>query len=326
MSRVAVLVAAYNAEKWLRQCLDSLLHQTMTDWMAVCADDASTDSTPRILAEYASRDPRIRFVRLQSNSGIAKARNAALAVAEGEFVCMLDSDDWMEPDALEQALEVVDSHPETDTVLFQVDEVFDDHVRRYPMIPFDVLTGERAFEESLTWNIHGVYMVRAEIHRRYPYDETAIAYSDENITRVHYLHSREVRQCDGVYCYRQHNASITHRVSARRFDYLLANESMMRLIRDENVAQRILEAYERLRWLNLMDVYMFYFKFRKQLTVEERKAGVATMRHTWKNIQINMVPLKLRMKFGYMPLRPFWPLFVAQEEIYFTLRKWMGRI
>ena len=326
MSRVAVLVAAYNAEKWLRQCLDSLLHQTMTDWMAACADDASTDSTPRILAEYASRDPRIRFVRLQSNSGIAKARNAALAVAEGEFVCMLDSDDWMEPDALEQALEVVDSHPETDTVLFQVDEVFDDHVRRYPMIPFDVLTGERAFEESLTWNIHGVYMVRAEIHRRYPYDETAIAYSDENITRVHYLHSREVRQCDGVYCYRQHNASITHRVSARRFDYLLANESMMRLIRDENVAQRILEAYERLRWLNLMDVYMFYFKFRKQLTVEERKAGVATMRHTWKNIQINMVPLKLRMKFGYMPLRPFWPLFVAQEEIYFTLRKWMGRI
>ena len=326
MSRVAVLVAAYNAEKWLRQCLDSLLHQTMTDWMAVCADDASTDSPPRILAEYASRDPRIRFVRLQSNSGIAKARNAALAVAEGEFVCMLDSDDWMEPDALEQALEVVDSHPETDTVLFQVDEVFDDHVRRYPMIPFDVLTGERAFEESLTWNIHGVYMVRAEIHRRYPYDETAIAYSDENITRVHYLHSREVRQCDGVYCYRQHNASITHRVSARRFDYLLANESMMRLIRDENVAQRILEAYERLRWLNLMDVYMFYFKFRKQLTVEERKAGVATMRHTWKNIQTNMVPLKLQMKFGYMPLRPFWPLFVAQEEIYFTLRKWMGRI
>ena len=326
MSRVAVLVAAYNAEKWLRQCLDSLLHQTMTDWMAVCADDASMDSTPRILAEYASRDPRIRFIRLQSNSGIAKARNAALAVAEGEFVCMLDSDDWMEPDALEQALEVVDSHPETDTVLFQVDEVFDDHVRRYPMIPFDVLTGERAFEESLTWNIHGVYMVRSEIHRRYPYDETAIAYSDENITRVHYLHSREVRQCDGVYCYRQHNASITHRVSARRFDYLLANESMMRLIRDENVAQRILEAYERLRWLNLMDVYMFYFKFRKQLTVEERKAGVATMRHTWKNIQTNMVPLKLRMKFGYMPLRPFWPLFVAQEEIYFTLRKWMGRI
>ncbi len=326
MSRVAVLVAAYNAEKWLRQCLDSLLHQTMTDWMAVCADDASTDSTPRILAEYASRDPRIRFVRLQSNSGIAKARNAALAVAEGEFVCMLDSDDWMEPDALEQALEVVDSHPETDTVLFQVDEVFDDHVRRYPMIPFEVLTGERAFEESLTWNIHGVYMVRSEIHRRYPYDETAIAYSDENITRVHYLHSREVRQCDGVYCYRQHNASITHRVSARRFDYLLANESMMRLIRDENVAQRILEAYERLRWLNLMDVYMFYFKFRKQLTVEERKAGVAAMRHTWKNIQTNMVPLKLRMKLGYMPLRPFWPLFVAQEEIYFTLRKWMGRI
>ena len=80
MSRVSVLVAAYNAEKWLRQCLDSLLNQTMSDWIAVCADDASTDSTPEILAEYASRDSRIRYVRLQTNSGIAKARNAALAL------------------------------------------------------------------------------------------------------------------------------------------------------------------------------------------------------------------------------------------------------
>lgn len=325
MSKVTVLVAAYNAEQYIARCLDSLRAQSHRDWQAVCVDDASTDGTLAILKDYAATDSRIEVVAMNKNGGQAKARNLALERAQGEYVCMLDSDDWFAPDALERACDVLDTYPSTDTVLFQVDEVYDDHVRRYPMPAFEVMSGQQAFEASLTWAVHGLYMIRADIHKRFPYDDSSKAYSDDNTTRVHYLNSREVRQCGGVYHYRQHAASVTHRVSVRRFDYLRANESMKRQMEEAHVEKRLMDVYERVRWLNLVDTYLFYYKYRDALSATDRQYGLGEMRRVWEDIECSRLPLKLRWKLGYMPLRPFWQLFRLQEEVYFTLRRWMKR-
>ena len=108
MSKVSVLIAAYNAGNYLRKCLDSLLAQSHQDWQALCVDDASTDETLHILRQYAEADARIQVVALSQNGGQARARNVALAKAEGDYVCMLDSDDWFSPDALQQAAQVFD--------------------------------------------------------------------------------------------------------------------------------------------------------------------------------------------------------------------------
>ena len=75
-----------------------------------------------------------------------------------------------------------------------------------------------------TW----VCMQLGDIHHTYPYDDTLLTYSDENVTRIHYLKSRKVAFCEGVYYYRQHTISTTHNISVRRFDFLLANEGMRR--------------------------------------------------------------------------------------------------
>lgn len=321
MSRVSVLVAAFNTQDFIGQCLDSLLTQTWTDIQIICVDDASTDNTPAILDKVAHKDNRLIVRHLQDNVGQAKARNIALQLADGDYVCMLDSDDWLSSDALEQAVKVFDSHPSTDCVLFQVRQVYPDHERLYPMPPFTVMTGKEAFEASLTWAIHGLYMVRTAIHKRYPFDDSSHAYSDDNTTRMHYLHSREVRQCDGVYFYRQHPSSVTHQISVRRFDYLRANESMLRQMRDEGVDSDNLALYEKVRWLNLIDTYMFYFNHRHALSEDDCKYGLAEMKRVWKGIDTQQLPKKLKWKPGYMPLRPFWPLFRLQEEIYFFLRK-----
>ena len=325
MSKVSVLIAAYNSGNYLRKCLDSLLAQSHQDWQALCVDDASTDETLRILRQYAAADARIQVVALSQNGGQARARNVALAKAEGDYVCMLDSDDWFSPDALEKACAVLDAHPSTDAVLFQVDEIYESHVRRYPLPSFETMTGQEAFEASLTWDIHGLYMIRADIHRRFPYDDSSKAYSDDNTTRIHYLHSREVRQCAGVYCYRQHAASVTHQVSVRHFDYLRANESMRRQMEEAQVEQRLMDVYERVRWLNLVDTYLFYYSNRDALSAADRRYGLTEMKKVWGNIECHRLPMRLKCKLGYMPLRPFWFLFRLQEEIYFTLRKWMKR-
>ena len=325
MSKVSVLMAAYNAGNYIRESLDSLLSQTMTDWQCICVDDASTDDTLKILRTYASADKRVEVVVLEENGGQAHARNVALERACGQYVCMLDSDDWLSADALQCACEVLDSHPDTDSVLFQVEEVGEDR-RRYPMPSFRRLTGQEAFELSLTWAIHGLYMVRAGIHKRFPYDDTTRAYSDDNTTRIHYLHSRFVEQCGGIYYYRQHPASTTHAVTIRRFDHLKANESMRRQMVEAQVEDKIINSYERVRWLNLIDTYMFYFQNRKRLTPAERQYGLAEMRRVWGGIDTQKLPLRLKVKPGYMPLRPLWLLFRLQLETYFTFRKWMGKL
>ena len=322
MSRVSVLVAAYNSQDYLQQCLDSLLLQTRKDIQVICVDDGSTDGTPDMLDHAAERDNRIVVKHLRQNVGQAKARNIALQMADGDYVCMLDSDDWFSADAVERAATVLDEHPETDCVLFQVEQVFQDGtVRHYPMPPFTTLSGQEAFEASLTWCIHGLYMVRTGIHKRFPFDDSSHAYSDDNTTRIHYLNAREVRQCAGVYHYRQHPDSVTHQVSVRRFDYLRANESMRKQMMKAGVEERLLDVYERERWINLIATYMFYFHNRRSLSPEDRLYGLKEMKRIWRDIETRRLPLALRLKPGYMPLRPFWAFFRMQEEAYFILRK-----
>ena len=94
---VSVIIPVYNAEKYLRECLDSVVNQTLREIEIICVDDGSTDSSPAVLAEYAARDPRVR-VLTQENAGVGPARNAGIRAARGEFVAFLDPDDLL-PDA-----------------------------------------------------------------------------------------------------------------------------------------------------------------------------------------------------------------------------------
>lgn len=127
----SVLVAVYNAEKYLPNCLDSLIGQTLKDIQIICVDDASTDSSPDILRQYAGKDSRIEVITHSTNMGISAARNTALAAAKGTYTCFLDSDDWLSADALEQADAAFSKNPGADCVLFECMTVYDG--REVPM-------------------------------------------------------------------------------------------------------------------------------------------------------------------------------------------------
>lgn len=90
--KVSVIVPVYNAEKTLRECLDSICSQTLKSIEIVCVDDGSTDASLQILMEYASRDARFKVTH-QENLGVSYARNRALGLATGEFVVFMDPDD-----------------------------------------------------------------------------------------------------------------------------------------------------------------------------------------------------------------------------------------
>lgn len=100
--RVSVVIAAYNAELYIRQCLDSVISQSMREIEIICVNDGSTDQTLQILQEYAEREPRL-IVISQQNKGAGNARNQGLSWAKGTYVSFLDADDFFEFDMLEQS-------------------------------------------------------------------------------------------------------------------------------------------------------------------------------------------------------------------------------
>ncbi len=96
----SLIIPVFNVEKYLGDCLDSVLNQSFQDWEAVCVNDGSTDGSLSILAEYAAKDVRIKVVS-QANAGTAVARNTGLKEASGDYIFFLDSDDWLEANALQ---------------------------------------------------------------------------------------------------------------------------------------------------------------------------------------------------------------------------------
>lgn len=106
---ISVVVPVYNAAPYLRRCLDSLLAQTHTGLEVLLADDGSTDDSLRICREYAEKDSRFRLLQL-SHGGVAKARNACLDAATGDYIAFLDSDDWLEPDTYAFMLSLAREH------------------------------------------------------------------------------------------------------------------------------------------------------------------------------------------------------------------------
>ena len=321
MAKVTVLVAVFNASDYLKKCLDSLLNQTHKDLQIVCVDDASTDDSLSILRSYSERDSRIEVVSMLENIGMAKARNVALQRANGDFVCMLDADDWYGEDAIEQAVSVFENYDSTDVVLFQFMYVYPDHEQLFPLPQFTVLDGRTACTLSLDWRIHGIYMVRRDIHQRYPYDDSCRLYSDENTTRIHYAVSREVRCCSGIYYYRQHALSMTHKPTVRQFDKLKAKENLICCLQALNLD---VEKLRNMLWFDIVDLYMFYHVHGCELTEDERQWGLQELHRAWSTIDRTLLDRKTTRKFGYRVM-PTWALFRLQEWLYFTLRGFLGK-
>ena len=101
MAKVSIVVPVYNTEKFLEKCLNSLIGQTLQDIEIICVNDGSTDNSLNILTDYANKDSRIKIVN-QENKMQGAARNAGTAVAVGEYIGFVDSDDWVDLDYYEK--------------------------------------------------------------------------------------------------------------------------------------------------------------------------------------------------------------------------------
>lgn len=108
--RLSIIVPVFNAERFIGQCLDSLLQQDLSDFEIICIDDGSTDSSSKMLDAYAVAHPSIFNIVRQQNSGAAIARNVGIAQARGDYLIFVDADDWVSPTYISRLLTMAEGH------------------------------------------------------------------------------------------------------------------------------------------------------------------------------------------------------------------------
>jgi glycosyltransferase involved in cell wall biosynthesis len=116
---ISIIVPVYNVEKYLEECLDSILSQSFADFELICVDDGSTDGSPEILRKYADRDDRIKIIA-QANRGSGAARNAGMEAARGDYIVFIDSDDFIEPELLAKFARVISEHPKINLIEYRL--------------------------------------------------------------------------------------------------------------------------------------------------------------------------------------------------------------
>ena len=113
--KFSILISAYNIENYIRKCIETCLEQTYKDYEIIVVNDCSTDKTKEILEEYSDK---IKIITLPENRGLSYARNIAIEESKGDYICIIDGDDFIQKDYLEKVNNVIETYPNIDIVFF----------------------------------------------------------------------------------------------------------------------------------------------------------------------------------------------------------------
>lgn len=327
MAKVSVIVAVYNMEEHLRQCVESVLAQTLTDVEVVCVDDVSTDGSLQLLRTMAQEDSRVKVLEQPENGGAQLARNAGILASSGEFITVLDDDDWLAPDALELAVKEFEGRDDVECVLLKEMRVCPDGRIFYPegRWPFREAGGEEVYYHSMPWHVSGRYLVRRPLQLRILYDNADRVYGEDNTALLHFLESPYIIQSEGIYYYRLLDESLSHAMNMAIFEGLKSHVAMSGHLLKGGYSLSVRSAHEHFRWLMIVNaIRHLYLYGRKHYTAAQRREAWQLIRDDYDSVDLSLVPDEQLRKFGYMPLRSSWTLFRLQEWAYFTL-KWLTR-
>ncbi len=182
--KVTVIIPVYNREKYVSEAIDSILTQSFTDFELLLIDDGSTDGSVEVMRSYT--DPRIRLVYNGSNLGIPKTRNKSLQLARGEYIAMLDSDDYAHPDRLKKQVAFLDRHPDYAVVGSWAAEMDENgrlwrRIKIFPVSPGEVQSG-LLFRCCF---LHPSIMARKAVLQVYGYRDQYVVCSDfELLVRI----------------------------------------------------------------------------------------------------------------------------------------------
>lgn len=250
---VSIIVPIYNSKKYLRECMDSVLKQTLKEIEVILVDDGSTDGSSELCDELARKDGRIKVIH-QPNGGAAAARNAGIDRASGKWLGFVDSDDYIAIDTYEKAVKLACEH-NADIVQWELDNEFRNEIIH--LNPGEYVLGEQeVFDQSSLCNklfrrdLIELYEIRLPLGRIIAEDQCFSFIAMAVATKIWNLPEK-------LYYYRANESSATHSLSEK------AAYDQIKVVRTiENTLGRITlkkEKYERpLRWLKCYSKFLLW--------------------------------------------------------------------
>ena len=187
MPKVSVIIPSYNCERYIKKTIDSILNQTSNDIEIIVVDDGSTDVTKDIISSY---DSRVKLIA-QANAGVSAARNRGIREASGEFICLMDHDDYWFPHKLARQVKEFQIHPEVGVVYSTFIRWYPDHSGCYPAPEsYDLLSYPDNIDPDYSgwvyhqflldcWMLTSTAMFRAEVFEKCGLFKESLPYSED---------------------------------------------------------------------------------------------------------------------------------------------------
>ncbi len=215
---ISLIIPCYNAERSLEKCLDSVTQQSYSHLEIIIVDDGSTDNSSKIYVEFQRRDERIKIFH-QNNSGVSKARNKGVKAATGDYICFVDSDDWVEPDYCAELYRLLlDENADISIIEASYEDEKGNVVFHKPISEEKVFDGKRALaillEDDVIQSHPWGKLYRSSFFKNVNFPENLKCFEDySTLFRVFDKAMKVVRSNKKLYHYIQHEGSLSHDLS-----------------------------------------------------------------------------------------------------------------
>lgn len=293
MPVISVIVPVYNAELFLYRCIESIIHQTFSNYELILIDDGSTDKSGRICDEYAKKDSRIRVIH-QVNQGQAVARNKAIDIAKGDYFSFVDSDDYIHPQYLELLVGLMEKY-DSDIVVCSfkkgTEETMDWGHIDMDNIKYRISDGSTFYREAALNESDKIWVLWDKLFKKSCFSnvrlpEGRVFEDNAVIYRILYESNRIVDTDYKLYYYYTNIYSTTNKCyDKKKLDWLTVLEEMILYFREKN--ENALFDFFNLRYLdNAFYQYLSMLEYYPD-SPETVKLGNKVRKHfraiKWKN-------------------------------------------
>jgi len=206
MPKFSIIIPVYNVEKYIKECLDSVMNQTYNNYEVIVVNDGTKDRSMDIVKNYDVK------VINQENQGLSAARNIGASKAKGEYILFVDSDDTIETDLLQRLDKALEK--DTDLIRYQLREVYEDKESiDYKEESFSTCSGENAFKKICKYHIveaAPVYAIRREFFEKEKFEfAKGMVHEDFGLIPLIIMKAKKVKSISYIgYNYRQRSNSI----------------------------------------------------------------------------------------------------------------------
>lgn len=252
--KLTIIIPVYNAEKYLKQALDSVLSQSFSGFEVIAVNDASKDNSLELLETYHQKDKRIKIIDLKENKGSGYGRNLAIKKAQGDYIVFLDADDFLMPNALRFAQKTLRKKPKASVLVWGFQMCNKKGVPKRAFIPLspDKKMGETPFQLGLLrrkgfFAFPWIYIVKKSFVKEHQLRFTeGIFFQDIQFTMQALYFAKSVsvipKACIN---YRKHVGSVTGNSSVKKiYDKFYAHENIKNFLEEQNTFQFYKPVYE----------------------------------------------------------------------------------